>query len=484
MSQSKTVEHIITILGLILMFFFKYLPPPAGLNTLDMQIAGIFLGTIILWLFVSTSWPSLLVIAALIMTPLYTTSSGLAASMGTWIMAFVLFSSMCTFALNKTGFLKRCAIWFITRPVAKKNPWLFIALFFLGPLVVGSFMSPIPTFIIFSAVAEQIFNELGYVKGDRFPAMIILSILGISSLSTATTPIAHSVPMLGFSLFQKDTGTAIGFAQYTLFGIIISLVIYFAIIVIMKYLFKPDLDKIKNIDTSFLTKDIQPMQAEEKYTLSIFIAVVLMWMLPGIVIQLDPGNTVATYWNKLGSAIPPLLGAVILCLVSIKGKPVMNMGESMKAAPWGAVIMVAGTMILGNALTHKNIGLAKWMVKGLTPLVNNISPIVAVLIVAMFVVIMTNFASNTVTVTLTYSFALPLIYSGAIPGVNPAALTCVIGAGASMALATPPATAHAAIAVGSGWLQTDIMFRYGMLIAFVEGLVLTFIGYPIAAAIM
>jgi len=483
-SGKLSKETLLTIIGVVIIFFFRFLPAPSGLVELDMQIAGIFIGTIFLWLFVSTSWPSIIVIAALIMTPLYTTAQGLAASMGSWVTSFVLFSSMCTYALTKTGFLRRCAIWFITRPVAKNKPWLFLALFFLGPLVVGSFMSPLPTFIVFAAIAEQIYLELGYKKGDRFPQMVHLVILGLASLSTATTPIAHSVPILGFSLYEQDTGMPIDFTQYTIFGIAISVVIYFAFILIMKYIFKPDLDRIRSIDTDFLTKDLKPMGAEEKTALIIFGIVVLFWMLPGIVRSAFPNNALANYWNTLGAAVPPLLGTVALCLVHVKGKPIMDMGESIKAAPWVAVMMVAGTMLLGNALTHSDIGLTSWIVSILEPFVKGLSPMMFVFIVSMFVVIMTNFASNTVTVTVTYSFVLPLIYSGVIGGVNPAALTCVIGAGASLALATPPATGHAAVAVGTGWLKNEIMFKYGMTLAIIQGLVLAFIGYPIAAAIM
>lgn len=129
----------------------------------------IFLGTVLLWLFVSVSWPSVLCIVALTFTSLYSYSDALKASMGGWIVSFVLFSSMVTWVLGQTGLLKRVAVWFVTCPFTKKNPWIFIGLLFLAPLVIGSFMSPVPTFIVFVPIVEQIFAELGYKKGDKFP---------------------------------------------------------------------------------------------------------------------------------------------------------------------------------------------------------------------------------------------------------------------------------------------------------------------------
>ena len=166
MSTKKTIA---TIIGVLLMFGCQFLPPVFGLTPLGMQVAGIFIGTILLWMFVSVTWPSILCIIALILSPLYTYSSGLSGSMGGWITSFVLFSSMVTYTLGQTGFLKRCAVWFVTRPWAQKNPWLFLGLLFLAPLVIGSFMSPIPAFIVCLPIAEQIFKELKYEKGDRFP---------------------------------------------------------------------------------------------------------------------------------------------------------------------------------------------------------------------------------------------------------------------------------------------------------------------------
>ena len=62
-------KAICTIVGLLCIFLFKFLPAPSGLNELDMQIAGIFIGTIWLWLTVSTYWHSMLVIAVLAMSP-------------------------------------------------------------------------------------------------------------------------------------------------------------------------------------------------------------------------------------------------------------------------------------------------------------------------------------------------------------------------------------------------------------------------------
>ena len=140
--------------------------------------------------------------------------------------------------------------------------------------------------------------------------------------------------------------------------------------------------------------------------------------------------------------------------------------------------------MLGSALTHEEAGITAVVSGALSPIIGSMSPIIFVLFIALATVMITNFASNTVTVTLMYSISLPLVYGGAISGVDPAALTCVIGACPCVACATPPSTAHAAIAAGSGWLNTDTMLKYGLLWSVTAAVIFAVVGYPIAAAIM
>ena len=475
-------KWIITAISVFLMFGCEYLPPMFGLSSLGMEVAGIFIGTILLWMFVSVNWPSLLCIVALIMSPLYTYSDALKGSMGGWITSFVLFSSMVTYTLGQTGFLKRCAVWFVTRPFSKRNPWLFLALLFLAPLAIGSFMSPIPAFIVCLPIAEQIFAELKYEKGDRLPQIVVLGILFFASLSTAATPIAHTVTTMALSLYENESGNAINFVGYTVFGVISCLVIFVAALLLTRFVCKPDLNRLRNLDNSTLGEKTA-MTLQEKLTLLVFLLVVAMWLLPGLISGFAPAAAKAI--SSLGTPPPAVIGVILLCMIQVEGKPLMNFGEAVsKGVPWGAVFMVAATSVLGSALTNSDVGITAVVSNALSPIIGGMPPLVFVLFVALATVIITNFASNTVTVTLMYSISLPLVYGGAIAGVNPAALTCVIGACACVACATPPSTAHAAIAAGTGWLKTDTMLKYGMLWSITAAIMFAVVGYPVAAAVL
>jgi len=481
-TMKQTGKWIMTALCVFLMFFSRFLPSLFGLPTLGMQVLGIFIGTILMWMFVSVTWPSLLSILALMMTDLHTYSSALSGSMGGWITSFVLFSSMVTYTLRKTGFLKRMAIWFVTRPWAKRNPWLFLSLLFFAPLAIGSFMSPIPAFVVCLPIAEQVFAELKYEKGDRLPQIVVLGILFFASLSTAATPIAHTVTTLALSQYEKSTSLSIDFVKYTVFGVVSCLAIFIVSMLLTRFVLKPDMSRLKELDPATL-KNEEAMSKEEKITLTVFLLVVLLWLFPGLFSGVFP--KAAKFVSSLGNPTPAIIGVCVLCCIQINGKSLMDFTDTVKnGVPWGAVFMVAATSILGSALTNKDAGVTALLSSALGPVIGSMPPILFVLFVSLVTIIITNFASNTVTVTLMYSISLPLVYEGAIAGVNPAALTCVIGAAACVACATPPSTAHAAIAAGSGWLKTDTMLKDGFILSIAAGIVFACVGYPIAAALM
>lgn len=484
MHTVKNIKLIVGIIAVLCIFGFKYIPAPEGLTPLSMEIAGIFIGTILLWLAVSITWPSLLCIFAFAITPLYTANQAISASIGSWVPTFVLFSTALCYILSKTGFLRRCAVWFITRPISKKSPWCFLALLFIAPLAIGSFMSPITDFIIFLPIVEQIFSELGYVKGDRVPKMITLCVLCFSSVSTMTTPIAHTFPILGMSLYsQLSGGNKINFVSFTIVGVLSSLILLVLVMLMLKYFFKPDLLKIQNVDTDFLLKGMKPMSKEEKIVVTVFLAVVMIWMAPGLIGGIMPQAT--RFLNGLGNAIPPMLGLIVLSLIKVEGKLIMNFAETMsKGVPWSSWLLVATTIMLGSAITNKDIGLTAWLGNMIAPAVSELPPIICVVLIVSFTVLITNFATNVVAVTLVCSVALPLVISGAVPNLNAPAMATVIGMGACVAMATPPSTAPAAIAVGTGWLDTGTMFKWGMLICAIAVIVLTFIAYPLALLLM
>ena len=159
--MKKHGKLILSLLALAVYIVFNFLPATDALSTTSFQVLGIFLATMILWLGVSITWPTLFCLTALALTPLYTGNSVFSTAYSIWVPSFVLFSSLICYALSKTGFLRRVAIWLITRPFARKRPWAFVTMLCLSPLIIGMFMDQIALYAIMLPLTVQIFDELG-----------------------------------------------------------------------------------------------------------------------------------------------------------------------------------------------------------------------------------------------------------------------------------------------------------------------------------
>ena len=91
------MKRTISILAALLCIIgFRFLPAPSGMTSSAMQVLGIFIGALILWLTLSIDWPSLLALAALVTVPELTMGSVLANSLGNSTVAFLLFTFVPT----------------------------------------------------------------------------------------------------------------------------------------------------------------------------------------------------------------------------------------------------------------------------------------------------------------------------------------------------------------------------------------------------
>lgn len=470
------------IISLIIMVLFRFIPGPAGLSQSGMQVLGIFLGVLLLWLTISIDWPSMLCIAALGFIPEIKFNDMIAGSIGSSTFAFLLFTFMCTYALAQTSFVRRCAIGFITSNVAKKGPWWFLISYCASVLIIGLVMSPTVLYVIYLPILDEICKVLKLEKEDKLANALVMGQTISCGLSSGMTPIAHVFAIMAMGFYESATGLTISPVDYMGFAIPVGIVSFVIMIIIFKIFLRPDMSKFKNMDMESLKKDIKPMESREKLILLIFFIVILLWVLPDFIKPVLP--SLAKYISSFGIAFPPLLGAVALSILTVDGKPLLSFNDAMsKGISWPSLIMTAATLALGAAMTNKDIGLTGWLTANISPMIQNLGPLVLVLIFTLWAALQTNLSSNMVTITVVCAVAIPICIAsnGAI---STPAMASIIGMMGAYAFATPPAHPNVALASASGWTTTGQMLRYGLSVMIVTVIVTLFIGYPIATALM
>ncbi|WP_434310064.1 SLC13 family permease [Hominifimenecus sp. rT4P-3] len=476
-------KRLISILAaLACIIGFRFLPPPAGMNAYGMEVVGILLGAIIFWLAVDVGWPSVVIVAALMVSGFNTAKGVLAGSYGNWIIPFLICTFLVTYALSKTPFLKRCAIFFITTPIAKKGPWYFVAMFFASVIFLGAFMSPSVLFIVFLPIVEEINRVLKQEKGSRIGQMMMMGLVFSASIGAGITPISHVFPLAGMSVYESMTGQAISYANYMAFGIPCGIVMFLVMLLMFKLVYRADLKEIEGVDASELKKALPPVEMGEKISIAVTCLVVFLWLAPDILKSIAPAAASAI--SDLGTAFPPMLGASLLAIFTYKGKPLLNFNEGMqKGVPWGSVIMCTATNVLGSALTNEEVGLSAFLTEKLSPVASGLAPVLIIAFFLLWAMIQTNLSSNIVTITICSTIAIPIAMasSGAL---NTPALVGVICAMGSFAFATPPGHANIGIAAGTGWASMSSFVKYGALLGLLGVLVLLGVGYPIASMVM
>ena len=201
MKKSNSQFYITIIISFLFMFGFKFLPAPEGLSTSGMQVIGVFIGTLILWLTISIDWPSILLLGALALIPELKFKTILSGAYGNTTFVFLMFTFIVTYALSKTSYIKRIALAFITSKLAKKGPWFFVVLYGLSIIFLGMFISPTVLFFVYLPIHEEICTLLNLQKGDKLSAMLMMSTVIFCGISSGMTPIAHVFPLIAMGLY-------------------------------------------------------------------------------------------------------------------------------------------------------------------------------------------------------------------------------------------------------------------------------------------
>ena len=469
--------------GLILLVLFLLLPPIEPLTATGMKVTGIMLFTIIWWATVSVGIPSLLCLVLLTATGTMPAADVFSSSWGHWLVIFIIGVMGLSGGLQATGFSRRFAVWFMDIPIARGRPWVMLAMLLLACSLLGMVMSLTANCIIFMSIAESMLEGMGFKKGDRFASMMMLGIAWASTSSFVMTPIANIGNLMVIEWLQRDTGVAVGFLQWFVWGIPMGLMVFMILFAVYRFVVKPDVSGIGEMSQGFIRKtkaEIGPMKTPEMIAVGVFLSVILCWLIPDFLGGLFPDFS--AYLHNLGVAIPPLAGASLLCLITVERQPVLRFDRWMKEyVDWGTIALVATVAILGSIVGKPETGIPRLLADIFQPVAIRAPVMVFVLISVSWVILQTNAMSNVVSMTLVYTVMVPVMIASGTG--NAVALGVTIAAASNLAFALPSATTSTALVTGSGWVPVSFLSRYGFMLSVPMILLFSIIGYMYATLI-
>ncbi|MBQ6662153.1 MAG: hypothetical protein IJM69_01280, partial [Firmicutes bacterium] len=399
----KKYKWVIIIIACCLMFFNKFIIPDGalGIPSVGWSALCIFFGYMAMVIGVSMTWPTLILILALVTNGIMTMNAAISGSLGHNVFWFVALSGVMLAGIEATGLLRRIAYWLLSRPFLKKSPWLFIGMLFFAALLIGSFMNVSAVCILFASITGEILTGLGQKKGDRFGELIMMGILLFTGLSYGISPIAHPVPILAIDLLA-DFGR-VNFLQYFAIGLVLGILVILFFLFTLKFIFHLDVSLMKDFDpTSLAAKQPSKMSKREKAAGLIYLVVVALWLLPSVFSLFS--EPLYKAFNSIGVVGPVAIGIVVMALVRIDGEPLLDVGKELKnSIPWNACMTMAAAMVLSSVMSNADNGITTAIAGAVQPLFIGLPAMVFVCIIAIFCNLMTDYSSDTIACMMTAS---------------------------------------------------------------------------------
>lgn len=472
--------YILAAIGVLITFGFGYLPPIEPITPIGMKVLGIFLGMIFLWSFVSLLWPSLLGIVAIIISGYAPLPVVIKMSFGDVVPVLILFAMVLFGAIQNAGVTKYISRWFLTRKVINGKPVVFSFVFIYSGYILSALSANILPIILFMwAILYSVLDDVGYKKGEKYTTIMVIGTLFGCISGQAAKPFTGSALMIA-GAYDKVSGGQLDYLRYMSFGFIMSTIGLLLFALLIKYVFRPDMSKIKNISAERFKRDkLPPMGPEQKLMMGALFGYLIMVLLPSILPKTLPGVNILAKIGPLGVVI---LFVVALSIIKINGKPSLNFREiAAKHIGWDIYILVAMAMAISSAMTSDVTGITEFLAESLKPVLGGHSFFTFVAILVIFSTAITQFANNGVMGVL----LMPVvkIFSEQSGGSFEAAATVMIFA-LHTAFLTPAASPYAALLYGNkDWVEQKDVIKYGGLICIMAILMYTVIGVPLMSLI-
>jgi sodium-dependent dicarboxylate transporter 2/3/5 len=216
------------------------------------------------------------------------------------------------------------------------------------------------------------------------------------------------------------------------------------------------------------------MRPQERRVAVLFALTAIAWVTRS---NLEFGDVTIPGWSSLltdpsmvTDAVPAIAAAVLSTLVPSgegDGKRLLTWEEIHRGVPWGVLVLFGGGFAVADGV--RSTGVDQWLAHSLNGLSLLPLPLV-ILSICLITTFATELTSNTATATLLMPVMAAL---STVLGVHPYLLMVPATLSATCAFMLPVATPPNAIAIGSGRVSVQDLFREGIWLNFAGAAVVT-----------
>ena len=451
---SAPAYYLHTVVCLLIMFGFGQLPPVEPLTPLGMNLIGIFLGVLYGWVCIEIVWPSLAGLLALMLIGGMKPMMLLNKSFGDPVVQMMFFIFVFCATISHYGLSKFISLWFITRKFVAGRPWVFTYTFLGSIFILGGLTSASPAAIIGWSILYGVCEVCGFKKGDGYPTMMVFGIVFAAQVGMSLIPFKEAA-LTVFSAYETMSGVGIDYAKYMLIACLICLLCALFFIVLGKYIFRPDMSKLLNLEADKLDTDGSlNLTGVQKTVLLFLFLLVLLLLAPNFL----PADFFLTRFLKgIGNTGIVILLVTVMAAIKVEGKPLLNFKVMVDSGvTWGIVLLLAFVQPLSGAMAKPESGITSFLMMALDPIISGGTPLTFALFLGLAATLLTQVMNNgAVGVVL-----MPVIHSFCqASGMAPELPLIMVVMGVHFAFLTPAASASAALLHGNEWCNTKAIWK-------------------------
>jgi len=327
--------------------------------------------------------------------------------------------------------------------IARGNFLLAVFFLFLATALLSMGISNTATAAMIIPLAIGLLKNIDYESNKGTYAFVILGVAYSASIGGIGTLVGSPPNAIVASQLN------ITFSEWLRYGMPTVLGLMPLMIGTLYVVFRPKL----NIKITSTEGVVDKLNGKQYLTILIFLITALCWIFSDLINE--------TFTSFIGiekikdfDAVVAMIAAVFVCLFGVA-----EWKQIQENTDWGVLMLFGGGLSLSVILTQS--GASKALVDSVQFLIADSNYFVIGLMVAAFIIFLTEFTSNTASAAL----LVPIFISVAENlGVNPLGLSLIIGIGASCAFMLPVATPPNAIAYGTGKVSQRDMIKAGFVL--------------------
>lgn len=279
-----------------------------------------------------------------------------------------------------------------------------------------------------------VLNKVNTKTGHNTYVFVLLGIAYCASIGGIATIVGS--PPNAIAAAQLD----LSFTEWMVYGVPITLTLLPITVGVLYVLLKPNLNEIFELDHQPIAWD-----KGKVVTLAIFALTVFLWIFS------KPINAMLGGFSKFDTLV------ALMAIVLVGVARVVHWKDIEKTTDWGVLLLFGGGICLSNIL--KATGTSVFLAESLSDVLSQAGMLIIILTVVAFVVMLTEFASNTASAAL-----LIPVFAGVAEalGMSPIVLSALIAIAASCAFMLPVATPPNAIVFSTGHIKQSEMMRVGI----------------------